>query len=329
MAEDTPDVSPSPQRKTVAIRDLAPQSWFSDRTRSSVWVRGYRVFRVPVEALAEGARTLDLGDKVRGILLHGTVRYVEHGLTTPRIITENRWDFGTIEERETPEGVYLLLVTPFDVDGSCGDEAAAKLNLSVAAGLLTCLKGRNIVFELLFDNVHSLGENRVQGATPAIENPWWSPAPDVTDGGIRTMEAVARAIGGLAPPDRERLRLSLHWFEAASRDSGHDAFLKYWIALETMGMPDTTSIKPLVDTLARAYGLSSEEAARRFMIGRVFGLRSRMVHQGELLSIHGNLIKYLQAVYVDILFEILNLKSQACVARLSAEPGFQIETYLM
>src|SRR5216684_338281 len=56
-----------------------------------------------------------------------------------------------------------------------------------------------------------------------------------------------------------RVLLSLRWFEQALFDHGIDAFLKYWIAVETVGMPDTSNIRPLIESLAVAYGESNDD----------------------------------------------------------------------
>ena len=75
-------------------------------------------------------------------------------------------------------------------------------------------------------------------------------------------------------------------------------------------MPDTTDIRPINIALARIYGLSRDEVTTRFKIGRIFGLRSDIVHNGQVRSIHQQLQRYIQAVYVDILFDLLGQASE-------------------
>ncbi|MBD0325807.1 MAG: hypothetical protein ICV68_05215, partial [Pyrinomonadaceae bacterium] len=125
------------------------------------------------------------------------------------------------------------------------------------------------------------------------------------------------------------IKLSLRWFESALYGKGGiDAYLKYWFAIETLGMPSTTNIRPLVESLSRAYGISHEEAQQKFSIGRLFGLRSRIVHEGQIISVHQNLTKYIEALYVDVLLEHLGLASEHRAEDVIDDPNFDLARYL-
>ena len=315
------------QKKTLRFADLAPSAWFTRRESSSIWLSGYRVLRVPAENLASGPKIIDLTDG-RAFLLHGTLKYIDHSQATIQILTDQQWAFdaSTIKEQEAPEGVYLVLVAPFDVDGKRGDEARTRRNISVVTGLLAALNGFNMVYEHLFDNIVSLGESRISGVTPSVTNPLWFPAPDVRQSRLDTISAADTSISRKGQRDRERIRLSLIWFKTALRDDGVNAYLKYWVALETLGMPDTTNIRPLVESLARVYKISYEDARDRFSLGKLFSLRGRIVHRGEIMPIRGELLKYLEALYVDILLECLGLPPDGRAHGL-INGGFALDKY--
>ena len=104
-----------------------------------------------------------------------------------------------------------------------------------------------------------------------------------------------------ASSERERIALSLRWYEEATRDDGVDVLLKLWFALETLAMPDTTDIRPIRDGLASIYGTSPADAGQRYGISRIFGLRSRIVHEGLRIEVPPLLLAYIRAVYVDLL----------------------------
>ena len=125
------------------------------------------------------------------------------------------------------------------------------------------------------------------------------------------------------------MQLSLRWFELALYSKGDvDGFLRYWFAIETLGMPNATDIRPLNESLARTYGISFEDARKRFSIGRLFGMRSRIVHNGQIIPIHQNLSKYVEAPYVDILYEHLGLTSEQRAAGVLNTAGFNLKQYL-
>lgn len=107
-----------------------------------------------------------------------------------------------------------------------------------------------------------------------------------------------------------------------------DAYLKNWFALETLGMPDTSDVRPLNDSLARAYAIPLKEAESRFAVGRLFGLRSRIVHDGQIVPIHARLLDYIAAIFVDVLFERLNVAAERRAELVSAMSDFRLERYL-
>lgn len=96
--------------------------------------------------------------------------------------------------------------------------------------------------------------------------------------------------------------LSIQWYFDSLNSSGVDKVLKCWFAMETLGMPDGTDIRPLNEILSRAYGISYQEVTQRFGVGRVYGFRSEIVHQGKIVPIHYMLSDYMESLYVDILF---------------------------
>jgi hypothetical protein len=81
--------------------------------------------------------------------------------------------------------------------------------------------------------------------------------------------------------------------------------VKFWIAVETLAMPNSTNILPIFESLARAYGIPLSDAKTRFPIGRLFNLRGRIVHRGEMLELPGAVLGYMSALFFDLLSELL------------------------
>ena len=111
------------------------------------------------------------------------------------------------------------------------------------------------------------------------------------------------------------------------RKHGIDSFLSFWIAIETLAMDDT-DIRPINETLARVYQVSVQEASKQFGVGRVFGLRSKIVHHGHIASIHAKLKLYLEALYSDLLFAELNLPSEYKTKSMLNDPEFDLMSYI-
>ncbi|HKB64568.1 MAG TPA: hypothetical protein VKC61_01855 [Pyrinomonadaceae bacterium] len=93
-------------------------------------------------------------------------------------------------------------------------------------------------------------------------------------------------------------------------------------------MPDTTNIVPLVESMARIYSISKDEARKKFLIGRLFGIRSQIVHNGMIIPIEDKLLQFLDAVYADLLYEQLGLVTEHRAETLLSSKGLKLEDLL-
>lgn len=307
--------------------DLVPDDWFRNKKESSIWIRCFRIFCVPQEIISPPI-IINLSDLVL-VALHGQVPYLDSSLTRIEYNTEAqpRFDTSQLQLRYTLEGAYIVLITPFKIDGQEGNEPVVKKRLQEVSGLLLALNGKNMAFEMIFDNIMTLNNNSISVFSTVTENPLFFSPPDVSEEQINLLSDVDEAINLLRKEQKNRVNLSLRWFESAMRESGTDSFLSYWIALETLGMYGT-NIRPLNERLAKIYGKTVEEASTCFGVGRIFNLRGLIVHEGKIVPIHQNLQKYMEALYIDIFLEYLQLPSKKCANRVLNEPNFDLTTYL-
>jgi len=206
-----------------------------------------------------------------------------------------------VVNHRTNLGTFVVLVTPHDREGVSGREDTSRERLRTAAGLLGALMGRTAVFEPLFDvEIDSTG-NTSGITSPTFENPAAFREPDLSESGLGMVELCAARVSSLPAEARHRTELSLRWlYEAMHERDGVFAFLKYWIAIETLAMPDGTRIKPVIRQLAAAYGRPEAEVNRVFAIGRLFSVRGDIVHRGRALRVDQHLLAYIEAVYVDV-----------------------------
>jgi len=114
----------------------------------------------------------------------------------------------------------------------------------------------------------------------------------------------------------------------AVHDVGTDAFLKCWFAFETLAMPDTTDIRPLQEMMAEIYGIPVDEGAARFRLGRLYGRRGRIVHDGDLRPVDARLQRYVEAVFVDVLRHRLGVPSALRAAKIATMSDFDLDQHL-
>lgn len=200
------------------------------------------------------------------------------------------------KESQVPEGRYLLLLTPLDT------EPAARARLREALGLLYAYHGRNIAYDRIYEQIAKIKEPGVEVIEGSMENPFHLPVPGLTAADQAGLVSVINALPSLASEVRPRVQLSLRWFEGAVRDSGPDALIRYWVAIEAMAMPRTTNVRSVNERLARGYSITLEQATREFGVGRLQGLRSDFVHGSRIVAVRGELLSYLAGLYCDLLF---------------------------
>lgn len=313
-------------------------TWLGGHTK--VMLRGYNVRRVNKEDIDGTIRLLRLKGAL-GVCFFGQVNFYVHvdsdvnpeSLYRPEtLIGTHRIDvpglsrFLSIQKRQTSQGVFLILISAYDSDQPALEQAA-RYYLQETAGLLNAAFGRNITFEHVFDNVLNIETGALSITSPYLVNPDSFPAPDTSEAGFQATEALEAGIDGLGSNEATRVRLSLQWFEMAVKADDHNSFLACWIAIEILIMPDT-NIRPAEEALATIYSLTLAQTKEKFKLGRIFGIRSNMVHNGIIPSLHTDLIDYLQAVYVDLLLYTAGRNSEFRAAAVLNKQGFDLASYL-
>jgi hypothetical protein len=303
----------------IEPRDLlthAPDAW----REGEVWVSIYQAFEIPVSVLDSAPKRLNLGEVV-AVLFHARLRY--QALVTGRVEAVGDVGYAFHAEggpQEAREAIYLALMTPLD------GERSAKDRISAAAGLLAAFEGGAIVYQLLLET--SVTAEGASIYSPLFVNPESFGRPNMRDEYLHFIVEAAEKVAALPEVERNRVQLALRWFDMAMHDQAVDSFLKYWFAIETMGMPDTTNIKPINKALAATYGISFAEARDRFQVGRLYDRRNRIVHHGDLQPVHLQLFDYMQAVFIDLLRSLLGLHPAHRIGRLLESGDFNLPEYL-
>jgi hypothetical protein len=232
-------------------------------------------------------------------------------------------------ERRKSSGVFWLLITPLSKDGKPSDEPLAKANIDTAAGLIAAVYGKAALFQRLYENAYDLAKDQVSAVSPTFENPNWFDQVDFHTQPPEILQGMAQTISKRDEPDRNRIALALRWFkQGVSEMDGVDSVIKFWVAIETLAMPDDTSVRRANHKLAHAYGMTPETAAKRFGLGRLHGFRSDIVHNGRVPPVDGMLQKYLEALFIDLLAAEIGHPSLRRAEAVLTGTGFKLGDYL-
>jgi len=80
--------------------------------------------------------------------------------------------------------------------------------------------------------------------------------------------------------EKARLRLASRWYWMVQEEIDPTlAFIQWWMIVETLEMPKTTDVRPVNIRIASL--LECDVSAVKPVVGRLFGLRSRLVHGEE------------------------------------------------
>src|SRR5262245_54375659 len=117
--------------------DFVPKHWFTKREGSSLWVTCFRMIGETEDDFSASAETIEFNE-VRATALFGRPFYLDTSTAKVHFPTRHtaEVDSSQVRQVQAPPGAYLLLYTPFEVDGSPGDETACRRRIDEVAGLL-------------------------------------------------------------------------------------------------------------------------------------------------------------------------------------------------
>lgn len=317
----------------MTYRELVPSSWLMRPEEVCIWATAYRVLGIPKETLTSGPKKVDF-TQVRAVFLYGKLSYLEIGQ-----VHQAKQFYAEIPEtrmKETPVDVHLLLLTcvnTVDKYSSVGNKRASSAwkNISAVVALFAAFNEPDIVHEHIFDSVES-PDGKPLYSLEVPRSPAYLTLPSINDSRLKIILNAEHAINNLPKSDQNRVHLSLNWYEMAIREETvTDAYLKYWLALEILAMPNT-DIRPLNETLARAYSSCGtkeeyEKVKSKFKVGMLYGLRSDIVHNGKIVPARSDLLWYIDALCVDVLCGYLELPCQQRAIDVMEKPGFTLEEY--
>jgi hypothetical protein len=288
----------------VLAADFAAASSCND-----VWIRGYRLAGVSPPAteiiakLAEGWLVLT-GKPFEFMSSPSQGGLISEGDGAASI------GFPLGISKMTAEGTWLLVVCVHDDLDLENGARTTKLRADRLAGLAAAVGGRHLIQFLVFENAFDVaaGRRSLSGQLGSF----FQVGGELPDPHV--LGQMDQAIENLEPMQKRRTRLSLHWHARALGDLGIDAFLSEWFALEILCMTDT-DITPIRAALSMALNVPPNQVDARIPIGRLYGLRGRIVHEGHTPPLDALFFDWMSRIYVDVLHTLMGLPgAPTCLA---------------
>jgi hypothetical protein len=310
MSDQQDDDGEPGRLEIVDIRELIPPEWHGQQT----WVSSYRSFGLPQAELRATQPFQLLG--VRGQLFWGGAPYLETKASMePQIdgsivVRHEVGDFG-----HATYGPYLLLMTPTQLGATPTAEEDTRSRLRSVLALLRLTVGRNVAVEQLGELIYT-ASTREATVIEAFRPPGFDPPPDISQASLGLIRELNESLQGLSEQQHNRVELSLQWCFRATEAMEINAFLMYWFAVDALAMSRRRGLAPVEDQLASIYQIDRRGVRSRFRLGRLLGVRDRIVHEGFHPVIHRRVLDFIGAVYWDLVLNILGLDPRRAAGRI-------------
>lgn len=242
-AESRENPVAAPKQKTESARSvvrgfagLAPEEWFTDRSRSSFWLRIASCVAVPPAELERAALSCPLKYNRAQPVVVAFGRVEGAKLLSPFQVVFGNDDgmptiFVKVDQVELPRIHAWLLATPYRVDGAYPLLDAPTI-LSRVAGLMAAHIGRNALFHVLFEGEVNAATGDLTTSGDAVRTPQSFDGPNLHPDAWEALRDVADALRNAPRERRQRLELAIEFLDHAMREK--DDFFSYWTALEVV-----------------------------------------------------------------------------------------------
>jgi hypothetical protein len=316
--------------------------WFPEPGAKGIVADMYRVYKEPFADRVAFPSIIQIIDfdsaKARAVFIRAQVQIPDYERShtlfpTPdggtRTGPQESWvvleheEYMQSTEREiwhdTGDGIFLLILTPSLTGTGIDDPAkrisqAVEMTLELVRSSIILTMGRNAAFEQIFragvvvDPDQRL--RKLEVLSTGRDHPDSYDEPQID--GFTAQESVQFVQDVLDAEDdvRNRISLALRWYLRAKRtpvpvgELRIDTFVYYWIAFEALAMPDGDH-RSALQLLAARHGKTVDEIKAVFPIGRLQGLRSRILHRGELYPLDVGLSAFMDALCVDAMMHLI------------------------
>jgi len=314
------------------LMDLAPDSWFTDREKSSFWLRIYTSLFIPHAEFKYALNQLFSGIKKDEKIIH-QVKYILFGgglvkdMKVPcfsfyiysqesgQLVLETKVDDRTLKETN-----YIFIAVPFKVDGVLGDESLTRKKLDSVASLIRIYTGQNFMREIVFEGEIDAATGNFSTSSKPIKMPQIVEGPFLAKQNGISIKEISEKISTLPEDKKRRIELALQFMnDAMDKDSG---FFEYWTALEIVCNGKSGKIKR---RLADIYKITSHnDAAKKTGFKKIAEWRHDFIHKGIRPTISADVERYIQLLFLDLLRHEIGLPCEGHIVSIQQAQGYNL-----
>jgi len=301
--EGEPGKNEGPTTLATFIND----AWFNDLKNSSAYIRIYTSLNIPhndfIPSLKGALKEIEFDQPVK--ISYARIDDMKFNTIKPLLYAGV--DGTTIMEalsdlRQIKKSNYIILTTPYLVDGDRTDFSEMQSRLDATSSLICGHIGVNFMWELVATGEVTAHDGNFNmpyvGKMPPL-----SYGPFISIENWDDIEEIIKTINSLEPDKQGRIRTALEYYNKALRDELD--FLHYWQSIEILCSGHSKAIRNTL--LAHYTTLTDKEIDTLFGFKKLVDIRNDYIHRGVAPNLSHDLARYLQLLFIDLLREELLL----------------------
>lgn len=304
------------------------KSWFENPETSSVLVRIYAPLNMSSEQFKQihlkNMKQFNIDPPVWISLGKGSIEWevMDDVVTSSTTVPETLNVCLNSYKRKAEDGYYVFFSTVLSNNGSAPDYDGARYRLDIVSGIVALYFGKNVLPEALHETSASVEDAKLNNAPQVRRLPLRTDGPFIS---IEKWQEVFDAITTLQHLDSykgNRIKRALAIFREALNSA--QGYIFYWTALDVLSDSTEGSTK-VMSKLQLCYRLGSiDEVKEKFGALKLKNIRNELIHQGADYKVPGDIERFVQLMFIDILRYELGLTHVGYMEHLLNTPGYDL-----
>ena len=303
---------------------LYDRNRFDDPANATALVQLYaplNLWSTSYSLLYRELQTYELDSPVWVAMNSGSITWPESIATaSSSTITENCMNLSISSHTVQIDNAHFLIIsTPLTDANLSANYGDSRHRLETVASTIALHFGINFAPKHAIEIAVNIDNGTVADVPQSRRLPRVTDGPYLDPNKWDELNDTLTQLRSKTDPNRIRIERSLVIFRNAQHIE--EGFIYYWISLETL-----CGTYQLKSKLQQCYKLSDTSAVEDlFKVGMMKELRNDLVHEGARYNISGDVERFVQVMYLDLLRFELGLTHLGYMQRLKNTPGVNLE----
>lgn len=282
--------------RSQSVIDFCREEW----NRKNNYKIDFRIHRchLPQKEYPKALDHFDIEEN-RVIIFQGAIEYNP----SPKVVlfkNDNQTSNVSLHKLKTSEGLFILIIRE--------QNSFKKSEIQNLISLLSISIGFSFIGEKIasghVDIERDTGSNKIKSRgnieMKILEGDFY--LPNYSPVKKELVKNRWRKINGLSKEERSRCSNGLFFYAQSIEYPLVPSFLSIWTAIECVSIIQGTNIIHVKNDLSSIYKIDKSQIDEEFQLGKIFGVRSNIVHNGTGMDkVSESLILLLRSIFSDLL----------------------------